>query len=72
MKAIPKADFLQHCGLLVTIKNHRLIDRLTSISVKGSRAHGPFLDRKTLSDSSPYYKLLNQFSSLTNCLLPCD
>ncbi|GFS33709.1 uncharacterized protein TNIN_201691 [Trichonephila inaurata madagascariensis] len=65
-KPILGADFFQHYGLLVEIKNCRLIDRLTSISDKSSSAHEPSFGLKILSDCFPYHKLLDQFSSFTN------
>ncbi|KAF8795482.1 hypothetical protein HNY73_003326 [Argiope bruennichi] len=52
-------------GLLTDINNCRFIDRLTSV-LGGSSSHGPSLGLKSVSDSSPYHKLLNQFPSLTN------
>ncbi|GFS51320.1 hypothetical protein TNIN_365091 [Trichonephila inaurata madagascariensis] len=57
---------LLHHGLLVDIKNHQLIYRLTSISFESSSSNGPHLGLKPSSDTSPYHELLYQFPSLTN------
>ncbi|XP_076299903.1 uncharacterized protein LOC143218556 [Lasioglossum baleicum] len=63
-KPIIGADFLSHYGLLVDLKNHRLLDLLTSLSTTGRRAEGKIPSVKTILGNSPYQRLLARFPDI--------
>ncbi|XP_076620346.1 uncharacterized protein LOC143341346 [Colletes latitarsis] len=68
LKLIIGVDFLHHYGLLVDIRNHKLIDNVTSLSVPGQPAgkSASTIPRvKTITGNSVYVKLLQKFPEIT-------
>ncbi|GFT13480.1 uncharacterized protein TNCV_2515271 [Trichonephila clavipes] len=65
--AIIGSDFLNKYGLIIDIKNKRLIDPLTKLSTKGERFTGYTPQIKTLAASldSEYAAILRDFPDLT-------
>ncbi|XP_075163009.1 uncharacterized protein LOC142235631 [Haematobia irritans] len=59
------ADFLSNYGLLVDVKNNCLIDCSTKSGSKGTSYYGEFHSVKSISESSKFYTLLQQFPNLT-------
>lgn len=59
------ADFLSHFGLIVDLKNRRLIDSVTNLSVSGITTSSFAPSLKLISGDSKYHKLLEQFPELT-------
>ncbi|XP_076384123.1 uncharacterized protein LOC143261982 [Megalopta genalis] len=67
-KPIIGVDFLYHYGLLVDIRNRRLIDNITSLSVPGQpagRSASDIPSVKTVSGDSIYLELLQKFPEIT-------
>lgn len=65
-KAIIGVDFLSHFDLLVDLRNGRLLDRKTSLSVVGQEAKcATVAGIKTVAGSSRYHELLMQFPEIT-------
>ncbi|XP_076384436.1 uncharacterized protein LOC143262998 [Megalopta genalis] len=67
-KSIIGVDFLYHYGLLVDIRNRRLIDNITSLSVPGQpvgRSASDIPSVKTVSGDSIYLELLQKFPEIT-------
>lgn len=65
-KPIIGADFLSFFGLLVDIKNKRLVDLKTSLCCHGSVASvSEVVQIKTIAGTSMYHELLSQFPNLT-------
>ena len=62
------ADFLQHFGLLIDVRNRRLIDNVTSLSTVGSVTGTPSLGLSTIAENLPYADLLKKFPDITT---PC-
>ena len=62
-KSIIVADFLVHYGLLVDIKNHRLLDQVTHLTSRGEVVECQRI--KTIARSSPYHQLLQRFPEIT-------
>lgn len=60
------ADFLHKFGLIVDVKNKRLIDRETTLSVKSKVVKGPSLGLSLVSNDSPYHDLLQEFPEILN------
>ena len=67
-KPIIGADFLKHFGLLVDMKQHRLIDTATQLHPLPDQSPRPCILPK--GDNNPYLKLLADFPSLTNVSSP--
>lgn len=64
-QAIIGADFLDHYGLLVDIKNKKLIDTVTNIFVIGKvRNVDTVISIKTLNIFAPYYDVLSHFPKI--------
>ncbi len=68
--AILGADFLRHFGLLVDMKNNKLLDSTTSLSVQGIRSHTSTLSPVFTGPSSNtrYATILGQYPAITR---PC-
>ena len=64
-KPIIGVDFLAHYELLVDVRNHRLLDALTLLTVRGQVAEGGAPSIKTVSGTSPYHELLQTFPEIT-------
>ena len=67
-KPILGADFLKHYGLLVDIKNKKLVDGMTKLTAPGDLISVPFLRISTISKSlcSPeVYKILKEYRFIT-------
>lgn len=62
-------DFLERYGLLVDVKNRRLIDTTTSTSIKGLPCPGSSIGVTTTSKNSPYSELLLKYPNLTSSVL---
>ncbi|XP_064470512.1 uncharacterized protein LOC135385212 [Ornithodoros turicata] len=60
------ADFLNNHQLLVDMRNHRLIDSATSLTVSGIRSSHQSLGVSVFqADGNPYLAVLNEFPQLT-------
>lgn len=59
------ADLLSHYGLLVDLKNRKLVDQTTSLSSVGRVAVGSVQSVKTIIGHSPYERLLATFPGIT-------
>jgi len=61
------ADFLSHYDLLVDLNNKRLIDNVTTTSVRGTRTNLPSQKISTITPHcpEPYKRLLQHFSAIT-------
>lgn len=66
------ADFLEKFGLLVDVKNRRLIDTLTSLHSKGNVIPGPSIGLTTTTNHSSFHVLLGKFPSLSNPNFDCN
>lgn len=64
--SILDVDFLQHFGLIVDIKNQRIIDRKTKQSSKGAFAFGKSLGLKAVSSISIYHKQPQKLPFITD------
>ena len=64
-KSIIVADFLVHYGLLVDIKNHRLLDQATHLTFRGEVVEYESQTIKTITGSSPYHQLLQRLPEIT-------
>lgn len=64
-KPIIGADFLSHYGLLVDLRNRRLLDQTTSLASNGRIAASNTASVKTIAGNSPYDQLLAEFPSIT-------
>ncbi|XP_025837011.1 uncharacterized protein LOC112906659 [Agrilus planipennis] len=64
-KPIIGADFLSHFGLLVDMKNKRLLDSTTHLTSQGKVIECKLPSIKTVSGSSPFHDLLQQFPGTT-------
>ncbi|XP_076382763.1 uncharacterized protein LOC143260623 [Megalopta genalis] len=64
-KPIIGADFLKNFGLLVDIKNKRLIDNNTNVTARGTLGTADIESIKTVVGDSPYIKLLTAFVEIT-------
>lgn len=67
-KPIIGADFLAHFGLLVDVRNQRLLDRITSLSAKGQLVIGgmeaiPCI--KTIAGDTAYHQLLRKYPEIS-------
>jgi len=64
-KPIIGADFLSHFNLVVDLKNRRLIDQVTGLTILGRRinCHEPLI--KTIVGTTLYHSLLNEFRDIT-------
>lgn len=60
------ADFLENFGLIIDIKNRRIIDNLTSISAICEVKTSPSLGLTTISGDSPYHKILSDYPTIIN------
>lgn len=65
-KPIIGAEFLKQSGLLIDIKNNRLIDPKTRTFVYGKAFHGSFESLKFFAIETQYDKILKQFPELMN------
>ena len=65
------ADFLQHFGLLVDMRQHRLLDMLTQLKVQGIVTHlsSPSPTFLPSRPTNEYEAILSEFPSLTR---PCN
>ncbi|CAK9810898.1 Transposon Tf2-9 polyprotein [Anthophora plagiata] len=64
-KPIIGADFLAHFGLLVDIRNQRLIDQISTITSKGTPVQEDSPSVKTVHGGSVYHELLQRFPAIT-------
>ncbi|XP_025833201.1 uncharacterized protein LOC112905293 [Agrilus planipennis] len=64
-KPIIGADFLSHFGLLVDMKNKRLLDLTTHLACHGKVIECKSSSIKTVTGSSPFHDLLQQFPGTT-------
>ncbi|XP_017796720.1 PREDICTED: uncharacterized protein LOC108578232 [Habropoda laboriosa] len=67
-KPIIGVDFLYHFGLLVDIRNQRLMDQVTSLSVPGlpaNRSRQTIPSIKTVYGGSMFHDLLQKFPDIT-------
>ena len=60
------ADFLNKYGLLVDVQNRRLVDNVTSLSIKGSYVPGPAMKLTLISDDTSYNDILQKFPNVFN------
>ncbi|XP_076762719.1 uncharacterized protein LOC143430372 [Xylocopa sonorina] len=59
------ADFLTHYGLLIDLRNRRLLDQTTSLSSGGRIIADSTQSVKTIIGSSPYDLLLAEYATIT-------
>lgn len=64
-KAILGADFLAHYDLLPDLKNARLLDNTTLLTLKGEIAECDVPSIRTISGSSEFHSLLTEYSAIT-------
>lgn len=64
-KPIIGADFLAKYELLVDVRNQRLLDQVTNLTITGKRSDDRIVSIKTVTGTSPYHKLLQQFPDVT-------
>ncbi|XP_078051881.1 uncharacterized protein LOC144478034, partial [Augochlora pura] len=64
-KPIIGADFLAHFGLLVDVRNRRLIDGTTTLKTPGAVVHEEVESIKTVRGDSAYHALLLSFPAIT-------
>ncbi len=66
-QAIIGSDFLNHFGLIIDIKNQRLIDPITKLSTKGERFDCTHIEIKTVSslNSNEFSDILKEFPELS-------
>ncbi|GBM04367.1 Retrovirus-related Pol polyprotein from transposon 297 [Araneus ventricosus] len=62
------ADFLSHFGLIIDIKNCKLIDLAGKVSVRGFRRSQPSTGIASVSEGNKYRALLSKFPNLVNSL----
>ncbi|UYV83240.1 hypothetical protein LAZ67_23000261, partial [Cordylochernes scorpioides] len=60
------ADFLQHYGLIVDLRNHRLSDPVSSLHSIGQVSPSPAVSIHLTIANSPYSRILRQFPELTS------
>lgn len=60
------ADFLKHFGLILDLKNNRLLDSVTQLTATGQLIKSAQTAVKLISDDIPYHKLLQKFPHLTS------
>ncbi|GBL90966.1 Transposon Ty3-I Gag-Pol polyprotein [Araneus ventricosus] len=58
------SDFLERFGLLVDVKNRRVIDNFTHLNSCGVKAPSHSLGLTLISNQSPYHSILSKFSEL--------
>ena len=58
-------DFLSHYGLLVDLKNQRLIDTKTHLYSVGIIAYETYSSISTIKEDTPFRELLNEFVEIT-------
>ena len=63
-KPIIGADFLAHHGLLVDLRQQKLIDQETNLSTNGQPAAGSVDSVRIISGDSPYHRLLAQYPDI--------
>ncbi|GBM52176.1 hypothetical protein AVEN_97618-1 [Araneus ventricosus] len=63
-RPILDSDFLERFGLLVDVKNRRVIDNLTYLNSRGVKAPGHSLGLTLISNQSPYHSILSKFPEL--------
>lgn len=64
-KPIIGADLLSHFGLLVDLKNRKLLDQKTMLYTRGRVIADDTVSVKTIIGKSPYEQLLAEFPSIT-------
>ncbi|XP_011700955.1 PREDICTED: uncharacterized protein LOC105457789 [Wasmannia auropunctata] len=64
-KPIIGADFLAHFDLLVDLKNRRLVDQVTNLTVPGRKINPHEVCVKTIKGTTPYHALLSEFPDIT-------
>ncbi|CAK9799173.1 hypothetical protein ANTPLA_LOCUS1917 [Anthophora plagiata] len=64
-KPIIGVDFLDHFDLMVDIRNRRLVDRMTALTVRGKHADMEVPSVKTVIGTSIYHQLLSRIPELT-------
>lgn len=69
MHPILGADFLEKYGLLVDVKNRRIIDSTTTISVIGLPCSEIILDITVEPKNLPYLEILKKYPNLTSSVL---
>ncbi|GBN21475.1 Transposon Ty3-G Gag-Pol polyprotein, partial [Araneus ventricosus] len=67
-KPILGADFLSHFGLVIDVKNCRLIDLARRVSVRGFRTSQPSTGITSVYGGNQYHSLLLKFPNLVNSL----
>lgn len=69
MQAIIEADFLDHFGFAVNIRNRALIDATTTLSVQGIASAVSISPIRPFVAASPYEIILAEFTVITR---PCN
>ncbi|XP_051175674.1 uncharacterized protein LOC127290895 [Leptopilina boulardi] len=64
-KPIIRVDFLRHYNLLVDVKQQKLLDEITNLSVSGIKVIEEIASVKTVTRSTVYHELLSQFLCIT-------
>ena len=59
------ADFLENYGILLDLKNWRLLHQ-NKLEVKAYAISGNFENLSTVNKTSKYYKILSDFPNITN------
>lgn len=69
-KPIIGADFLKNFGLMVDIRNRKLVDMVTTKQAAGRVNNSEVMIIRTVSSKNPFHTLLKKFPSLTNPVAP--
>jgi len=64
-KPIIGADLLAHFDLTVDLKNQRLVDQVTGLTIRGRRINHQEPSIRTIVGTTTYHKLLNEFRNIT-------
>lgn len=64
-KPLIGADFLAHYGLLVDIRNKRLVDTTTTLCAAGREVTDTQTEIRVIKDHTPFHVLLSNFPELT-------
>lgn len=63
-KANIGAEFFSHYGLLVYIRNRRLLDVTTTLSTAGREENENYMQIRLIKDATKFHELLAKFSEL--------
>lgn len=64
-RPIVGADFLSHFGLMVDLKNRRLVDENTKMYSRGKLRIPPLFNVSTIDNNDPFAEILREFPEVT-------